>query len=349
MDRMNALVLLKPGEIQFQSVPKPIPEKGEALIRVKACGICGSDIPRIFGNIAYYYPSIPGHEFAGEIIEVGDFNHDGSWVGKRVTVFPLIPCYQCRFCQIGLYEMCENYGYIGSRRNGAFAEYVNVPVTNCMELPENVSYECGALSEPAAVTLHALRRSLIPFGKTVAVFGLGPIGVLFGIWAKISGARCLIGFDIDPQKVDFARKNGFDDAIMPEPEILEKAVERNTEAFGFDLTCEASGSSRALVDSIKITHKFGEVILLGNQEREVTLTPREMSLILRKQLTLHGTWNSRFTHIGSDWKAVLEFENSGQANFKPFISHRLSLEETPEFILFMKDKKVFYNKVLIIP
>jgi L-iditol 2-dehydrogenase len=178
---------------------------------------------------------------------------------------------------------------------------------------------------------------------------LGPIGVLFGIWAKISGARRLIGFDIDQKKVDFARENGFNEAMIPEPEKLEKAVENYTEAGGFDLTCEASGSNRALVQSIKITHKFGEVMLLGNQERDVTLTPKEMSLILRKQLTLHGTWNSRFTHIGSDWKAVLEFENSGQANFKPFISHRLTLEEAPEFIQLMRDKKVFYNKVLIIP
>lgn len=349
MDTMKALVLLKKGDIQFLSVPKPKPARGEALIRVKACGICGSDIPRIYGGIAYYYPSIPGHEFAGEVEEVGDPSLDKNWVGKRVTVFPLIPCYNCRLCQIGLYEMCENYGYIGSRRDGAFAEYVTVPIANCMDLPGKVSYESGAFSEPAAVTLHALRRSSIPFGKTVAVFGLGPIGVLFGIWAKISGARRLIGFDIDQRKVDFARENGFNEAMIPEPEKLEKAVENYTEAGGFDLTCEASGSNRALVQSIKITHKFGEVLLLGNQERDVTLTPKEMSLILRKQLTLHGTWNSRFTHIGSDWKAVLEFENSGQANFKPFISHRLTLEEAPEFIQLMRDKKVFYNKVLIIP
>ena len=349
MDTMKALVLLKKGDIQFLSVPKPKPARGEALIRVKACGICGSDIPRIYGGIAYYYPSIPGHEFAGEVEEVGDPSLDKNWVGKRVTVFPLIPCYNCRLCQIGLYEMCENYGYIGSRRDGAFAEYVTVPVANCMDLPGKVSYESGAFSEPAAVTLHALRRSSIPFGKTVAVFGLGPIGVLFGIWAKISGARRLIGFDIDQKKVDFARENGFNEVMIPEPEKLEKAVDNYTEAGGFDLTCEASGSNRALVQSIKITHKFGEVLLLGNQERDVTLTPKEMSLILRKQLTLHGTWNSRFTHIGSDWKAVLEFENSGQANFKPFISHRLTLEEAPEFIQLMRDKKVFYNKVLIIP
>ncbi|NLJ38979.1 MAG: galactitol-1-phosphate 5-dehydrogenase [Candidatus Atribacteria bacterium] len=349
MDTMKALVLLKKGTIQLQNVPKPKPAKGEALIRVRACGICGSDIPRIYGDIAYYYPSIPGHEFAGDVEDVADLNQNGNWIGKRVTVFPLIPCYHCRLCQIGLYEMCESYGYIGSRRDGAFAEYVTVPVVNCLELPDKVSYESGALSEPAAVTLHALRRSSIPFGKTVAVFGLGPIGVLFGIWARIAGARRLIGFDIDQQKVDFARENGFDDAMIPEPEKLEKAVKNYTEAGGFDLTCEASGSNRALVHSIKITHKFGEVLLLGNQERDVTLTPQEMSLILRKQLTLHGTWNSRFTHIGSDWKAVLEFENSGQANFKPFISHRLTLKEVPEFIQLMKEKKVFYKKVLIIP
>ena len=349
MNTMRALVLSQKGEISLQDVPKPQPGIGEALIKVKACGICGSDIPRIYGDIAYFYPSIPGHEFAGEVQEVGDPRRDDSWIGKRVTVFPLIPCYQCRFCQIGLFEMCENYGYIGSRQNGAFAEYVKVPIANCLELPERVSFECGALSEPASVTLHALRRTSPPFGKTVAVFGLGPIGILFGMWAKISGALRLIGFDIDPQKINFALKNGFDDAVIPDQDHFKAVLEKNTENFGFDLTCEASGSNRALGDCLKVTHKFGEVILLGNQERVVQLTPQEMSFILRKQLTIHGTWNSRFTQINSDWKAVLGFENSGQANFQPLISHQISLEEAPGFIQSMRDKAVFYNKVLIIP
>jgi len=349
MDTMKALVLKNKGEIQVQDVPRPRPKKGEALIRVKVCGVCGSDISRIFGNIAYYYPSIPGHEFAGEIVEIGNEEKDAIWLGKRVTVFPLLPCHRCRYCQAGYYEICENYGYIGSRQDGAFAEFVIAPIENCLELPDAVSYECGAMSEPAAVTLHALRRASIPFGKTVAVFGLGPIGVLFGMWAKISGATQLIGFDIDPQKFQFARDVKFDDAVVPSEENIPHALEQYTECYGFDLTCEASGSNQALVDVLKVTHKFGQVILLGNQEKEVKLNPKEMNLILRKQLTLYGTWNSRFVQMGSDWKAVLEFERTGEADLRSFISHRISLEEAPDFLRLMKDRQIQYNKVLIAP
>lgn len=346
---MKALVLEKKGEIILKEVPLPRTKKGEALIRVKACGICGSDIPRIFGDVAYYYPSIPGHEFSGEIIAVGEGTENRSLLGKRVTVFPLLPCGQCRYCESGYFEICDHYGYIGSRQDGAFAEYVVVPLKNCLELPDNVSYECGALTEPSAVTFHGLQRLRPPFAGTVAVFGLGPIGVLFGFWAKTAGATALIGFDVDEVKLSFAKSMIFDDVQVPNEENTRKMIEKYTAGIGFDYTVEASGNNHALVNTLKIVRKLGEVLLLGNQEKEVKLTSGEMNLILRKELTLRGTWNSCFAQLGSDWKSVLEYQRLKKVDFSHLISHRIFLEEAPQVLRAMRDRKLPYTKVLIIP
>ena len=134
---MKAYVLNKIGDLSYQDVPKPELKKDWALIKVKAAGICSSDIPRIYERGTYHFPTIPGHEFAGDVVKVNGEKYTDI-VGKRVSVFPLIPCGKCSQCKKKMYEMCENYDYIGSRRNGGFAEYVEVPVWNLIELGENI-------------------------------------------------------------------------------------------------------------------------------------------------------------------------------------------------------------------
>ena len=156
---MKAWVLHEIGNIRYEEVPVPEPAAGEVLIRVGAAGICGSDIPRIFDTGAHRMPLIPGHEFSGEVVKTGE-GAAGSWVGKRVGVFPLIPCRKCSQCKAGRYELCRNYDYIGSRRDGAFAEYVTVPAANLIELSDNVSFEEAAMLEPMAVAVHAIRRAM---------------------------------------------------------------------------------------------------------------------------------------------------------------------------------------------
>jgi len=191
-DNMKAWVLHDINDIRMEEVKKPVPGKGEALVRVMAAGICGSDIPRIFKTGAHNMPLIPGHEFSGVVEAVGesyDFdlekneavstgradgnkktggNYADAWVGKRVGIFPLIPCRKCDPCQHELYEMCKNYNYLGSRCDGAFAEYVTVPVANLIELPDNVSFQAAAMLEPMAVAVHAMRameKELIKYKK----------------------------------------------------------------------------------------------------------------------------------------------------------------------------------------
>ncbi len=183
---MRAWVLHGIGDLRFETVEKPALKLGEVLVQVRAAGICGSDIPRIYQNGAHVHPLIPGHEFSGVVAEVGA-GVDTAWLGQRVGVFPLIPCMACAPCQKEHYEMCRQYRYIGSRQDGAFAEYVAVPVWNLLRLPESVSLEEAAMLEPMAVAVHAMRRIHPSATDTVAVCGLGTIGLFLVMFLKEAG------------------------------------------------------------------------------------------------------------------------------------------------------------------
>ena len=154
---MKAYVLEGINQLKYKEIKMPELHEGEVLVEVKAAGICGSDIPRIFETGTYHFPTIPGHEFSGQVVSAYD-GEQNPWIGKRVGIFPLIPCMECFTCKKVEYEMCRNYNYLGSRCDGGFAEYVAVPEWNLIELPDKVSYEEAAMLEPAAVALHAVRR-----------------------------------------------------------------------------------------------------------------------------------------------------------------------------------------------
>ena len=185
---MKAWVLHDINDIRFEDVTQPVPTKNEVLVKVKAAGICGSDIPRIYRDGAHKMPLIPGHEFAGQVVGLGNEN-DNVWLGKRVGVFPLIPCNQCIACKMNRQEMCRNYSYLGSRRNGAFAEYVAVPTTNLIDLPNEVTWEQAAMLEPMAVAVHAIRRIEIKQDDIVVVCGLGTIGLLLTMFLLARGIK----------------------------------------------------------------------------------------------------------------------------------------------------------------
>ena len=157
---MKAWLLHDIGKISLDEVEKPLPGKGEVLVRVKAAGICGSDIPRIYETGAHNMPLIPGHEFSGIVESVGE-DGDKKWAGKRVAVCPKIPCGSCSECKKGSLNSCTSYDYVGSRRDGAFAEYVAVPAANLLEIPEEVSFEAAAIMEPLAVAVNAVRTGIM--------------------------------------------------------------------------------------------------------------------------------------------------------------------------------------------
>lgn len=177
---MKAARMHRIGEFSVEEVPVPVPQGEELLVRIGACGVCGSDLPRIYttGTSKQKYPLTLGHEFSGTVVAVGE-EADPGLIGKRGTFFPLIPCRKCDPCLTGNYAMCEDYDYLGSRRDGGFADYCLIPSAWHMVISNNphTTFEELAMAEPACVAQHAmLRRSNIYAGANVLVFGAGPIG-----------------------------------------------------------------------------------------------------------------------------------------------------------------------------
>ena len=218
---MKAMVLHHINDFSLETVPEPVLESGEVLVAVKAVGICGSDIPRVYDTGTYSYPLIPGHEFSGVVTRIGECA-DETWQNRRVGVFPLIPCKNCLPCARRQYEMCRNYSYLGSRRDGGFAEYVAVPQENLIELPDKVSYEEAAMLEPMAVAVHAMKRGNPSVTDTVAVCGLGTIGLLLCMFLKEAGVKRVLAIGNNSRQRQFARQFG-----IPEDAYCDSHAKRN--------------------------------------------------------------------------------------------------------------------------
>lgn len=346
---MRALVLYGVGDLRLEEVPRPVPRPGEVLVRVAYCGVCGSDIPRVFVKGTYRFPTICGHEFAGTIEQCGQ-GVSGYRPGDRVAVFPLLWCGQCPACERGAYVMCSDYDYYGSRRDGGFAEFVAVPVQNLLKVPEGVSLAAAAVTEPAAVALHAVRRaggSLV--GQTAVIFGAGPIGLLAAQWARRIGADQVILFDLVPEKLDMAHRLGFRLAFDPTASEPVETVSRLTAGQGAELSIEAAGVPSTLLQAIATARADGRVVLLGNPSADVTLPAPLISQAMRRELHLLGVWNSSFSPAGNndDWHAVLSAAAEGRLELESLVTHRVPLEEAPAALAMMRDRSQFFAKVLV--
>ena len=340
---MKALNLHAVGDLRYEDVPMPVRQAGEVLLKVHACGICGSDLPRVFTKGTYHFPTIPGHEFAGEIVEADD----PSLVGRRAAVFPLLPCRKCEACQVGEYAQCSDYDYYGSRRDGAFAEYIAVKEWNLVFFDDSLSYEEAAMCEPAAVALHAIGQASVGIGDTVAVFGAGPIGIMLGLWARTAGAFRVILCDIDPTKVEFARKQGFDAVNSRETDPVEY-IRTQTGGRGADACIEGAGVAQTWEQALKAVKSFGTGVSMGNPAGDMTLTQKGYWEILRKQLTLKGTWNSSYNDVRNEWRTALAAIASHRIDVRPLISHRFPLSEADKAFGVMRERKEFFNKVMFI-
>jgi L-iditol 2-dehydrogenase len=321
------------------------------LVRVGFCGVCGSDIPRVFVHGTYRFPTVCGHEFAGTVEAVGRDVLDYR-TGDRVVVFPLLWCGRCAACELGRYVQCSDYDYFGSRRDGAFSEYVAVPTGNLVPVPEGVSLEAASMTEPAAVALHALKRAGGSFaGETVAIFGAGPIGLVAAQWARILGAARVSVFDLVPEKLALAGRLGFDFAYNArEVDPVEK-VQALTAGCGAEVCIEAAGVPATVLQAIAAARTAGRVVLMGNPSADVTLPAGLISQAMRRELDLLGTWNSSFSAAGNndDWHAVLGAAAAGRLDLESLVTHRVPLDGAADALVMMRDQTEFFSKVLIQP
>lgn len=328
---MKAYVLHEINRISYEEVPMPTPKDDEVLVKVKAAGVCGSDIPRIFTKGTYHYPLIPGHEFSGEVVDTKE----------RVGVFPLIPCGKCEMCRKGKYEMCRDYDYIGSRSDGAFSEYVCVPRKNLITIPDSVSYEEAAMLEPMAVAVHAIKRIAPKKGETVAVCGLGTIGMLVIEFLLDMGIEDIIVF----ANKEYQRQKALELGIKKENLGLKNRP--------IDVFFECVGSNETINWALNLTAPEGRIMLVGNPKSDMELSQDIYWKILRKQLTLVGTWNSSFSMDGfqifgkpDDWHYALERVVNGGVEPKKLITHKFRMEELDRGFALMRDKSEEYIKVM---
>jgi len=348
---MNALVLHAVGDARHESVRTPEPRRRQVRIRVGFCGVCGSDISRFFGEGPHTLPLVCGHEFAGTVEQTGP-EVDDFHIGDRVAVFPLLWCGSCGPCEKGLFAQCLGYDYIGSRSDGAFAEYVIVPTRNLIRIPTHVSLEEAALVEPAAVALHSLRRAGgCSIGDCVAIFGAGPIGLMVAQWARAMGASVVVIFDLVAEKLAIARQLGFSYVFDIGEHDPIQTIEDLTGGLGAHVCVDAAGVPQATVQSLQGARRHGRVVFLGNPADDLLVPKNVISQLMRREVHILGTWNSDYSVAGGqdDWHDALAGLASGVINVTPLISLKVKLRDAFEALKIMRDRKESCCKMLIYP
>ena len=326
MDMMKAAVLHAPNDLRYEDVPIPEPGPGDVLVRVTACGVCGSDLPRVLTSGTYHFPTIPGHEFGGIVASAGE-NVDPGVIGKRVSVIPLIPCRTCKLCEVGQFAQCEQYDFLGSR-----------------------SDDSASMLEPISVAQHAIRLSGMKPGDNIAVFGLGAIGMFVAQWAKAFGANHVFAIDVDPQKIAIAKACGLEDAVCCSKENATDAVLTKTGGIGVDVAVEASGAVSAFSQAIDLLRTSGMLALVGRPAGDGIIPNKSYEKLLRGQLRVQGCWSfafHRFPH--HDWEESMRALASKKILTTPLITHRFPLSSTYDAIQMMASRSEFVHKILIKP
>ncbi len=324
MKPVKALVVTDKRKIELQDIPKPKIEAGKVLVKVAYCGICGSDLPRYFEGGVHTFPQVLGHEFSGIVEEIGS-DVDNITVGEKVSVAPLIPCGSCDNCQKGEPAMCTQYSFIGSREQGAMAEYVVVPEKNCVRVPDSLSLKEAALLEPLTVAIHGVERVRIPAGVDVLVLGAGTIGLLTVLALRAIGVGKITVVDLNEEKLRVAKRIGADETVNPLNMKLEDYYQKNRLP---EVTVETAGSSVTQKQAVEFVAKRGKVVYVGTSTKDVVFDPETFEKILRGELEVTGSWMSYSAPFpGYEWETGLRYMATGKIDVKPLITEVFELED----------------------
>lgn len=323
---MKAAVLYGKNDLRVEEIDTPSVAPDEILVRVRATGICGSDLPRVLGDAAHHYPIVLGHEFSGVVERIGSAVTKVK-AGDRVVGAPLKPCKRCPDCLSGHFAQCRHYSFIGSRVNGSWAEYVAIPEENAVPFGEDIGFEEAALVEPSAVALHALRLIRYQGGEHVAILGGGNIGLLALQWAKLLGAKAATVFDIDEERLETARKLGADCTINASRDGCDEAWRDITGGRGFGVVLETAGSDATMRMSFELAASHARVCFIGTPVRDLTFGHKQFELMNRKEFTLTGSWMSYSAPFpGDEWGLTLHFLRQRKLDFQTMIYRDFPLE-----------------------
>ncbi|WP_372631844.1 NAD(P)-dependent alcohol dehydrogenase [Cohnella sp.] len=344
--KMKAAVLTKPGTIEIEERDIPAFGPDQALVRIRAVGLCGSDVHYYeHGRIGPYiveYPMILGHEAAGEVVAVGGEVRNVV-PGQRVTIEPGVTCGRCAYCKAGQYNLCPDVEFLATPPyDGAFCEYIAIRADMLFPIPDSMSYEKAALIEPLSVGLHAIRRGELAVGETVVIMGMGPIGILALLAAKTAGAGRIIGVDLEAFRLERALQMGATDVINLREEDAQSALLRLTNGRKADLAIETAGNGRAAQSALQSVRRGGRVVLVGlPQENE---TPLSIPYIVDNEIDVRGVFRYRNTYPTG--VAVMNGEG---IDLEPVITDRLPLEETAAAFEKAIHEKNSTLKIVILP
>lgn len=317
---MKTIIINNPGEVDIIEQAMPVRKQGEALLKILYGGICGSDLGTYRGTFAYAsYPRIPGHEFSAEIIEIGD-NDRNLKPGMIVTCNPYFNCGHCYSCQRGLVNCCTSNETMGAQRDGAFSEYITMPIERIYD-GKGLSAKTLALIEPFCISYHGISRANIQPNDKVLVIGAGTIGVLAAVAAKAKGAKVYIS-DVAENKMNYAIETfGLDGGILNDsPENFIKRVEEITNGNYFDVTIEAVGlpsTFQACIDAAAFCARMVQ-IGVGKRTHEFDFT-----LLQKKELNVYGSRNA----LKKDFLELIDLVKSGKVDLEKIVTNTYNLDE----------------------
>lgn len=322
---MKAVVYEGPGILQLQEVADVSPQPKEVKIKIRACGICGSDVHGYLGLTGRRIePMIMGHEFAGEVVQLGtDVEHLKE--GDRVAVYPVDFCGECEMCQKGDVHLCLNKRAFGVLDvDGAFAEYICVPEKSCFKVSEEVPYEIGSLMEPLAVSYRGVGHAGDIEGKSVLLVGTGTIGLLALACVKMKNPGQIIVSDLSDHRLEIAKQMGADFVINPSKEDFKEAIQHYTQGHGVDVAIEAVGLETTVQQAMSALGFGKTAIWIGNNKPVIQINMQE---VVTRELRVHGS----FLYGYQEFETVVDLLNGNQLNVKPLISKTIALEEIPAY------------------
>ena len=345
---MKAAVVTANEKVEYLDIEEPAVKPGWVKIRVRYSGICGSDVPRVLYNGVHFYPIVLGHEFSGDVVETGE-GVTKVKVGDRVSGAPLVPCMKCDDCQKGNFSLCKHYTFIGSRENGANADYVVIPEQNAVPFDASIPYEQGAMFEPSTVALHGLLQNDYQGGEDVAILGGGTIGMFTMQWAKIFGSRRVVVFDISEERLALAMRLGADAAINTTKENFMEEALAMTGGKGFGYVFETAGQVPTMKMAFKLAANKSHVCSIGTPHFDLSFTPAEWENMNRKEFKLTGSWMSYSAPFpGKEWELTAHYFATGQLKFDPsFIYKKIPMKDADEAFQLFKTPGLVQGKILL--
>lgn len=329
---MKALIITKPGTAIVKSVPVPAFGENDIRIKIKASGICGTDVHIFKGEYLGSYPVIPGHEFSGIVDDIGS-NVTRFKIGDHVAVEPNIACDNCSACLNNRQNFCDNWEAVGVTRPGGMAEYTVVPEKSAFSIGD-LPFNYGAFVEPLSCVLHGVERAGIKLGDKVLIIGAGPIGILLSMVIQLQGTSEITQVDKNTHRLEFAKKNGAAHTLTSLDDVPKEA---------FDVVVDATGVSFVMEKTIEYARKSGTILLFGAPKKDAEMTV-PLFTIFEKELTI----KTSYTSVRNSIQAIRLLE-SGKIDLSLMVSHQLPLEDFVTGIKTIDQGMEEVLKIMILP